>query len=198
MKWNCRVNVTVMAKASSNVLWEVRIGVSGQGGAPIGPSPLLKINKSPTIYIQIYINIPVLCQTWIYISNVLFNCGDFSCLTLAPPFAVYLLQIKKQGCSQFVHNFTLMKPLIKITLHYLPTRHMLMIATSTPTLPVFTEIREGVPTAALHCCTLDTFSVLYDIRGGNATLEYVKKWVPHTHLEDYGGLTLHQDLLSQQ
>ena len=37
-----------MVKASCNVLWEVYIGVLGQGGAPTGPSPLLKINKSPT------------------------------------------------------------------------------------------------------------------------------------------------------
>ena len=38
-----------MVKAScNNVLWEVYIGVSGQGGAPIGPPPLLKINESPT------------------------------------------------------------------------------------------------------------------------------------------------------
>ena len=37
-----------MVKASCNVLWEVYIGVSGQGGAPIGPSPLWKINQSPT------------------------------------------------------------------------------------------------------------------------------------------------------
>ena len=39
-----------MVKALCNVLWEVYIGVLGQGGAPIGPSPLLKINKSPTDY----------------------------------------------------------------------------------------------------------------------------------------------------
>ena len=37
-----------MVKAyCNNVLWEVYIGVSGQGDASIGPSPLLKINKSP-------------------------------------------------------------------------------------------------------------------------------------------------------
>ena len=32
--------------AYSNVLWEAYIGVSGQGGAPNGPSPLLKLNNS--------------------------------------------------------------------------------------------------------------------------------------------------------
>ena len=50
IKWNCRIrNVTVMVKVScNNVPWEVYIGVSLQGGAPIGPSPLLKINKSPS------------------------------------------------------------------------------------------------------------------------------------------------------
>ena len=38
-----------MVKVSCNsVLWEVYRGVSGQGGAPTGPSPLLEINKSPT------------------------------------------------------------------------------------------------------------------------------------------------------
>ena len=38
-----------MVKVSCNsVLLEVYIGVLGQGGAPIGPSPLLKMNKSPT------------------------------------------------------------------------------------------------------------------------------------------------------
>ena len=38
-----------MVKVScNNVFWEVYIGVSGQVGAPIGPSPLLKMNKSPT------------------------------------------------------------------------------------------------------------------------------------------------------
>ena len=41
-----------MVKASCNVLWEVYIGVSGQGGAPTGPPPLFKINKSPTAYIR--------------------------------------------------------------------------------------------------------------------------------------------------
>ena len=40
-----------MVKVScNNVLWEVYIGVLGQGGAPIGPSPLLNINKSSTDY----------------------------------------------------------------------------------------------------------------------------------------------------
>ena len=35
-----------MVKAPcNNVLWELYIGVSGQDGAPIEPSPLLKINK---------------------------------------------------------------------------------------------------------------------------------------------------------
>ena len=38
-----------MVKVScNNVLWEVHIGVSGQGDAPIGPSPLLKICKYVT------------------------------------------------------------------------------------------------------------------------------------------------------
>ena len=43
-KGNYRIrNVTVIVKAScSNFLWEMYIGVSGQGGALIGPSPLLK------------------------------------------------------------------------------------------------------------------------------------------------------------
>ena len=45
-----------MVKATcNNVLWELYIGLSGQGGAPTGPSPLLKINKSPTLYIYICI-----------------------------------------------------------------------------------------------------------------------------------------------
>ena len=40
-----------MVKAScNNVIWEVYTGVSGQGGAPIGPSPLLKMTKSPTVH----------------------------------------------------------------------------------------------------------------------------------------------------
>ena len=46
-----------MVKATcNNVLWEVYIGVSGQGGAPTGSSPLLKINKSPTLCIYMYIS----------------------------------------------------------------------------------------------------------------------------------------------
>ena len=47
-----------MVKASCNsFLWEVYIGVSGQGGAPIGPITLLKINKSPTVCIYGIFNI---------------------------------------------------------------------------------------------------------------------------------------------
>ena len=37
----------VMASCN-NVLWEVYVGALEQGGAPTGPFPLLKINKSPT------------------------------------------------------------------------------------------------------------------------------------------------------
>ena len=54
-----------MVKASRNILWEVYISVSGQGGAPIGPSPLLKINKSPTA-------LKSFCYVWLNIQSL--NC----------------------------------------------------------------------------------------------------------------------------
>ena len=63
-----------MVKAyCNNVLWEVYIGVSGQGDASIGPSLLLRINKSPIniicFYLFIYLFIIVdplgpVCRGW--------------------------------------------------------------------------------------------------------------------------------------
>ena len=68
IKLNCRLrNVTVMVQAyCNNVLWEVfgYIGVSGQGDASIGPSPLLRINKSPTGYIHVF------CSDWHYLGSI--------------------------------------------------------------------------------------------------------------------------------
>ena len=39
------------------VLWEMYIGVSGQGGTHIGSSPLLKMNKSPTVHMEPYLKL---------------------------------------------------------------------------------------------------------------------------------------------